>query len=218
MRHLELPLRRVPLHKRLWVTHVLLLDPRTSRVARDLWVDHSGVLAHLAEEVLAVDELKGPPPQRGEDESEQIELSIRSLGDDSHDIGVTQPSAIDEALTNAVPGSGSHRDEVHLRKGNELAVVQVNGKLEREKIPQRRKAPKDLDDLLQRTCASNSSWRAFAHHVFEQAKVVAVFARIAERRRRHYVCGRIHTLAARHHRIKNPGVSLVVELLPRNLA
>jgi hypothetical protein len=107
-------------------------------------VNHPRVLVDLAEQILAVDQLERPSPQLLERQAGARKLGVRELGDRPDDIGVVESSRVREALRDAIACAGTRCHEVHLRKIDDLAVVEVDGELKREEAAQRRVAAEDL--------------------------------------------------------------------------
>jgi hypothetical protein len=115
----------------------------------ELWVDDARVLVDFTEEVLAIDKVERPPPEGLKGKPKPLELRARALGDYANDVVLVEVGCIAETLPNAIARPRASYDEIHLRKVEDLAVVQIDGELEREKVPERWVAAEDLEDLLQ---------------------------------------------------------------------
>src|SRR4051812_49233167 len=101
-----------------------------------LWVHYARVLIDLAEQVLAVDRLERPSPKAAEAESQPTELLLGQLRHRVDDLVLRHAAGVAEALLNPAPCAGPRDHELGLLKARELAVVQVDGELERQEVSQ----------------------------------------------------------------------------------
>jgi len=108
------------------------------------------------------------------------ELGVSSFGHHVDDLGFGQPSGLTEALADDVARARTSNDELHLREGNQLAVVQVDAELERQEGPQRGVASQEDEHVRQRTSATHLGRCSVSHHVLDEAKVVAMLASFAK--------------------------------------
>src|SRR4029077_9267767 len=77
---IKIPFRRVPIADNLRLGTKPLLDARSLCNTHKLWVFHSSILAHLAEKILAIDELKRPSPERCEIDCQRSKAFVLSFG------------------------------------------------------------------------------------------------------------------------------------------
>ena len=72
-------------------------------------MDHAGILVDLAEQVLAVDQLQPPAPERLEVEAEAVELRLLPSRHEPDQVGVVMPpvSAKHFRMPSIAPGPGT---------------------------------------------------------------------------------------------------------------
>lgn len=115
-----------------------------------LRMGHSGVLVNFAEQVLAVDELKRPPPQIAKEYLAPLELLRLTVRDKANEVFVGKLSRISEALAQTAPSTGTRDDELHFGEVQGVGVVQVGDKLISEKRPDTGVAKKNFVRLPHR--------------------------------------------------------------------
>jgi hypothetical protein len=109
----------------------------------------AGVLADLAEEVLAVNQLKRSSPQRLEFNAKSVEVVTGGVGDCTDNVRRRYVVRIGEALRDSVVRAGSGDYEVHLGEMEQLAVVEVDRELKRQEWPERVHTDQGLKQLAQ---------------------------------------------------------------------
>src|SRR5262249_32958414 len=98
----QAPFRGVPLQRGSAHRFKLSLDSRPP-VPRDLRISDPRVLVDLAEQILTVDELKSPAPERAELEPPLFKLLLSGFRDFPDDLLVAQCHAARECFTNPAP-------------------------------------------------------------------------------------------------------------------
>src|SRR2546430_867044 len=114
-----------------------------------------GRIIFVMDEASRLNGRRGRPPER--------ELGVSSFGHHVDDLGFGQPTGLTEALADAVARTRTSNDELHLREGDQLAVVQVDRELEREKVAKRWIATQDLEDRSQGACPGDPARSAICH-------------------------------------------------------
>jgi hypothetical protein len=107
------------------------------------------IFVDLAEEILAVNELEWSSPQCGKRETQAAKLSVSHFGDCANHISIVKAVCIGETLPNSATSAWAGLDELHFRKIQHLAVVQIDGELKGEEIAQRWIRTKYLECLPQ---------------------------------------------------------------------
>ena len=149
---------------------------RPYRAARQLRVVDPRVLVDLAEEVLAVDRLEAPSPQRLELESQPLELHLLTVDHQLDYRPVGQPGLVGEHLVDSVPGSGAGRGELALGEIGNRAVVHVGRVLVRQEVADSRVADQDAERSFHRFSLLQLSGDLLAHHPGNQLQVAPVLA------------------------------------------
>ena len=78
---IDAPLGRVPVSNRRVGRTVDLFDAFAVADPSDIRMLHSGILGHLTEEILAVDQLQLPSSQGSESEAQSLEFLLLSVSD-----------------------------------------------------------------------------------------------------------------------------------------
>ena len=91
----------------------------------------AGVLAHLAEQILTVDQLQRSTPERLELDPGGIELIVRALSDSANDVFGRQIVSVAEAFRDSIVGARTSHHEVHLREAEQVGVVEIDSELKR---------------------------------------------------------------------------------------
>src|SRR5665213_1098168 len=76
----QLPFRRIEKLDRLRSGFEFLLDPRAARPSRDVRVRDARIFVDFAKQVLAVDQLEPPSPQRLKVEAQPLEFLLLQIG------------------------------------------------------------------------------------------------------------------------------------------
>src|SRR4029450_4227034 len=99
--YLNLPLGRIPLRQGRRIEPKTLLDSNAPRLGLMFRVRYSRVLVYLAEEILAIDELKVASPQRHKRQAENLERASCEVSYGSYHIRVIQTGPIHETLVDS---------------------------------------------------------------------------------------------------------------------
>lgn len=146
----EAPFGRKPDWKRRFVRPEDLLDTGASRDAGYLGMCDPSIFADLTEQVLAIDELQRATPERLKGKSEPLELAILPVLHAADDVFSCELAGILEAFGDAVTRTGAGNDEAVLGKVDQRRVIDVDRKLEGEKIAERGQLLKRREDLFER--------------------------------------------------------------------
>ena len=102
----ELPFGGIEELDRLWGRLELLLYADTAGLSRDLRVRHARIFVDLAEQVLAVDQLQSPPPERLEVDAQPLKLLLLKVRHQSDQLWLVQAARIDKTFAQAVACAG----------------------------------------------------------------------------------------------------------------
>ncbi len=86
---------------------------------------YARIFIDFAEQILAVDQLEPPAPERLEVETQPLELLLLQVGHQPDELGLVQAARIDEAFAQPVACPRAGHDEIHLAEIGELAVIDV---------------------------------------------------------------------------------------------
>lgn len=136
---------------------ILLLDTYAARQTGHIGVVNSCILVDFTEQILAIDQLQGPAPERLEFDPAPEEFLILMLRHPSSYVRLGVGTAIGETFLNARPRPGTGSNEFHLRKVQQSRVVEIGHILVGAEVANRRIRTDQFKRLLHRPAVGYGS-------------------------------------------------------------
>ena len=129
------------------------------------------VLAHLAEQVLTVDQLQWPAPQVAKLQSLSGELLVLGLRNTADHVRLREITQRIEALGDPATGTGPWDDECHLVEIAQRAVVEVGYELVCQEVPDGVETP---HGRVERMLGGACTYISLAASYFTHVKILGV--------------------------------------------
>jgi hypothetical protein len=136
----------------------------------------AGVLIDLAEKVLAIDQLEAAAPEVPEIKAEPFELDLLPVRHELYDLGFCKSFKIGKAFSDAVARSRPGHHEIHLTEGCDLAVVDIDRKLERKEVPYAWKIAKQSEQLIQSAAGVDPVVKAGTDREIDEFEMISMLA------------------------------------------
>src|SRR5207247_2576953 len=153
---------------------IFLLDARATGRSRNVRERYSCVLRNFTENILAIDQLEPPTPQRLEIDTELSEVPLLVVTHVADHVGRIQRFAAYKTLLNPIHFTRRRNDEVTFRKIGERTVVEVRRVLVSQEGPERRDRPEKSERVCHVLAVRELGREIVIHNEFEQAQMVSM--------------------------------------------